>query len=178
MSLTRREAIKLGGAAIAATAVPIPAGIEAAADVLPLPAWTVGTPGERNWIVAYARTETEALAEWITANIGEPCEGCPRGSTVPTEEVCECYGEVVADRSKSFDKYHAENEVPPHALFDAGWDMDCHRCGYETNQDECGHTVDKEIVCEGCMTWADYQKADPEHFAEMLDNALWEAGFA
>lgn len=55
--------------------------------------------------------------------------------------------------------------------FNAGMGAGCSRCSEESFADNGDYVVGSNIVCQGCMTIADYEIVDPEHAAELREDA-------
>lgn len=166
MSMSRREVL-IGAAAVgAAVSLPAVAG-GTAWTTPPMPAWSVGTPGEWDWQVIKAATEHEAKIAWLSdMHSIEPCEKCA-GHPV---EGCECEAAeymsgIDADRRPEWD---GKTVVAGDATwFSAGLGAYCGRCGSEAFRDDGGRAVKAEVVCEDCMTIEDWDVVNPERAAEM-----------
>jgi hypothetical protein len=165
MSINRREAIKLGGAAVVATAVPaLPV---AAVAEPPLLAFVVGTPGEHDGLFVLARTAQEAFSEWRAERIGHTDgEACAICENLP----CDCDINHYATRVKRWDGL--KGEPTGGDWIDAGFGYICDRCNYEIGGSCDGHNVDGLAICEHCMTLDDYRKTDPETYAEMVEEIM------
>lgn len=160
-TLTRRDALALGVAAAAAPAVPLLVE-EAAVKPTPLPAWTIGTPGQTNWRVVFAANEVDARLSYAEREcLGEQCPGC--------HSAClECVGVTVTEREPHLDRFSGR-EIPDSALFEIGWDVLCSRCSYAVSEGAAnGHIIDGLIICEDCLT------ADEVAAIEARDAALRE----
>jgi hypothetical protein len=167
--ITRRDALALAGAAVLAAAIP-PAEAAIAPTAPPLPAWAVGTPGEWNWQAVEALTEHEAKLAWIRDQYQiEECEDGCGGSDECDCEFCDHLRSLEADRKPKWDgKSVTAGDT---TWFASGLGAYCDRCSYETSRDECGHVVNNEVVCEQCMTLADWDIVDPEHAAELREES-------
>lgn len=73
MTLSRRQALAIGAAAIVAPALPAAAAAAPGAQLLP--AWAVGSEGEFNWQVIRAATEREAKLAWLGVPIAQEVVG-------------------------------------------------------------------------------------------------------
>ena len=169
MNPTRRELLKLGGAAIACASVSVPAAFSVAAERLP--AWVAGTHGEFDWSFIRAELAEEARRLWIGEKTGLfKCQSFDSGAQEAAVE-CECeFCEL--DRSTDVDAERVEQldaiENPTLAnSIRIGMGATCSRCGYETSAEEDGHAVGDEAVCFDCMTLADWEKIDPEMAREL-----------
>lgn len=176
---TRRDIIKSVLAGAASMAMPSAGAIANFAPPLEattpkLVGWSVGSEGSMNWYPIFAETEEAAIAEWV--DIAGVCSDCPR-STPGSTDVCECYPDITADRSRAFDEYATTCEpVPDVAKHRAGWcNIDCSRCGHtsdETVSYDVAEDVDGQVVCHDCMTIADWRIVDPSHADELLSEEL------
>ena len=161
MGVVNRRDFLLGSAAAAvAVQLPIPAGAGAVAPVAkPLPVWSVGTPGDYNYELIRAATKEAAEAEWY---------------------------EVKGYDEEEREHYWCEADRAPHALDEytgdldsleaaemAGWGYVCGRCGYE--QGPCDwHAIKDQAVCYECLSLSEWKQVDPDRYAEMLDELLFD----
>lgn len=172
--LNRREV--LAGAVAAAAVAALPVAGAAIVEAVPAPvappepAWIVGTPGEFDWQAMGGATEREARLAWLAEAIGE--RECEEGGADPRPE-CNCefcsnFGSIEARRMPEWDG----REVIDNAdWFRAGLGTWCARCSDETFPNAEGHLVGEDVVCEDCMTIADWDIVDPEHAAELRADA-------
>ena len=127
-----------------------------------------------DWEAVFAPTREEAVKEWLS--IKGTCDGCPHDTGV--DEVCECYPNIDSHRSPSFDAHVDEAIVPDVAKHQDGWcNIECDRCGNtsdETTSWDVNRIIGAEIVCEDCMTLADWKIDDPEHYEMLVDELLTE----
>lgn len=160
----RRAFLQSASAVIACVVVAPAVAFEAApiiAKAAPLPAWTVGTPGESNWDIIRAPTKREAIEYWKEEQFGVVCDCDKR-----YDWACEgCSTDVEADRCKGLDDMDVIAGEPE--WFTAGLACICARCEFETDKGNGGRVVGSEIVCEDCMTVDDWGIVDPERAAEM-----------
>lgn len=170
--ISRREALKLGAASIAAT-VAAPAAFvdEAIATPAPrLPAFVVGTPGEFDWIFVRAATAEAAKRAWLDENGHCHKDHCEADECAckgwDEADACEhCFApDIDAERAESLDE--VDNPTPGDWIR-AGFGHTCSRCSYETCGDAGGQGVGDEAVCGDCMTLDDWDAIDPAHAAEL-----------
>ena len=169
MDVTRRDVL-IGAAAVVVTAAvpPLPA-VAKPASVVPLPAWQVGTPGEMDWRVIFAKTAEEARIEWFAEMHGdEPGKVCEGPCSL---DDCECFGsDQEAERQPKFD--NPLNAQPDDVTrYRAGWTVMCDRCDYEAQREDGSRVINKKVICEGCLTLDDYKICDPEYAAELEECA-------
>ncbi len=190
---TRRDIIKTALGAAAAMALPgasdeavakMAATLEA--PVAPkLVGWSVGQHDRMNWRPVFAATKEQAIEEWAHVNWGGvECDEC--GRNVLTGEggdpalYDDCCGDIGVHRSKHFDAhfalYQKTDDVPDIAKHHDGWcNIDCDRCGRssdETTSQDVNHDVGGMLICEDCMTYADWRIADPDYADELLADYL------
>lgn len=174
--ISRRQALKLGAAAVAASALPTATSIVesiAAPETRPLlPAFVVGTPGEYDWEFIRAATEDEAIIQWLEQSkiaVTDECEAetC-RCKDWRSATACEHFGQpdIEANRAEALDAI--ENPTPGDWMR-AGFGYECSRCRHETHADDGGRGVGDEAVCEDCMTLADWEIVDPERARDMRE---------
>ncbi len=164
-----RRQFLIGSAAVAsATLVPTVAAAAPVAVSPPVihPVWAVGTEGGRDWQLLRAPALEDAIAEW-RGIWGDPCD-CD-----PENEDCEdCCAKPEAFRVKALDD-KLETTARNRAHHIAGWMGTCERC----NWDECDPSdynvlPDDELVCDECMTLADWRVTNPKHYEELCDELL------
>lgn len=176
---TRRDILR-GSAAVAAAAVlpAVPISAAVLAEVVPaappLLGWSIGTEGSMDWEAVFAPTKEEAVKEWLS--IKGTCDGCPHDTG--ENDVCECYPDIMGHRSPAFDAHVNAAAVPDIAKHEDGWcNIECDRCGNtsdETTSWDVNRVIGSEIVCEDCMTLADWKVDDPEHYEMLVDDLLTE----
>jgi hypothetical protein len=172
--VTRRDALRMGLAAAASAA--LPAGVAAAAESAaqgPLaPAYVVGTPGEYDWIFVRARSEEQAILQWLDDRAEDPADHCDAEHCVcesfKAARACAHYAapDIAVERAEELD---AIAKPTPGDWMRAGFCLTCSRCGYEINIDDGGRGVGDEAVCEECMTLADWEIVDPERAKTMRE---------
>ncbi len=137
--------------AIAVTPAPLPF----------LPAFAVGTPGECNWRVFFARTAERARELWF-ADYGEEfsapgeddpyslrVDGVPHLAGVATEE--DIHHPSVSD------------------CFAMGWDHNCDRCYCDVSASEY-RDIDDKCVCDECLTAQEIDAEDHDDFLHWFFN--------
>lgn len=171
MSITRRNFLRLGAAAAATAALPAPT-IAAPAEVLvdlakgpDLLAFIVGTPGEFDWHVVFARTAQEAYAQRFGDIEGASDEG--GSDDAPPVE----FDEECVSRVPRWD--HRDPQTITNVDWvKAGFGTYCSRCGDEQLE---SHIIGDEVVCEYCMRDVDWIVAlDREEAIEHIANRLGE----
>lgn len=125
------------------------------------PAWIVGTDGDWNWSVIRMPTESEAIAFWKEDHFGFVCD-CPENEP-DTCDGCNCGHE--AERMPKWDDIDVR--AGDATWFKAGMGANCSRCWEESFYDNGDHAVGNIVVCQGCMTLADWEIIDPEYAAEL-----------
>jgi hypothetical protein len=154
-----------------AAAVPIVASIPAAAVAaivteVPLSkAWMVGTPGEYDWQAVWADTVGEArriYGEERGTYTDGLCDDC---------ESADCVCEHLSVRREP--RWDGRGAVSSGDWIDVGYGAFCERCGNETGADDA-YSIGGDAVCCDCMELADWKIADPERYAEMLEEELIE----
>lgn len=170
MSLTRREALKIGVGTIAALAVPVSsvaAMTRSVAAAETIPAWVVGTPGEFDWQHIIAKTEREAIRIFACdAGNDDFEEECDHKEYRDGCDCCEALSQFDAERKPMWDG-KPEGQITAGDWMRSGTGHICSRCSYETFPGEGGHGVGAEAVCSECMTLADWDIIDPEHATEL-----------
>ena len=58
--------------------------------------------------------------------------------------------------------------------WEAGFGAYCSRCSYETHPDNGGELIHDQIVCQDCLTLADYKVCSPDHYAELIEDLMCE----
>ncbi|KRE00092.1 hypothetical protein ASE63_08295 [Bosea sp. Root381] len=148
--LTRR--FLLAAAAVTSVAAAIPKPVAAAISgeaPARLPAWVVGTPGEYNWEIIRARTESRAIKLWTADNCQHDYEEDEDGNPESPCECMACAWEVGASRVPEFDEI---TRPTPGDWMRAGLGHTCSRCGDETDPQNSGHAIGDEAVCDDCLT--------------------------
>lgn len=154
---TRREFLKLTGAASASVALPaIPAALAAAPQ---FPAFSVGTPGDYNWRVYYAATADRAKAQWAWEYGDErlldlEVRDVPHLGLAPFEE-----------------------EHPPSVSdkIAMGWDDNCSRCHADVALEcEGYYDIGGECVCTECLTANERDALDHEDFLHYVINEHYD----
>lgn len=163
--LSRRELL-VGAAAVAAAAsIPALPGIASPVEVMP--SWAVGTPGEFDWQRIVARTYEEAIHDFVCEEVGG--DGCEEGGKDDCEcEWCFTIGGLEAERVPVWD---GKDRLVSADWLHAGMGVYCSRCGEETFRHEGGKPVGDDAICSECMTLADWDIVDPEHAAELREEA-------
>lgn len=140
-----------------------------------MPSWAVGTPGEDNWKVIQAATAELAKRAWVSDHYGaQMAENCNEDGNCPESTCCEfCYQlngfDLDAERHEEWDGKAVE--AGDATWFASGLGAYCTRCDFETCPDSGGHLVEKEIVCDDCMTIADWWIVDPETARDLAEEA-------
>lgn len=165
--MNRRQFICSAAAAAGVAAIPA-AAIVTQPPVQPiLPAWVVGTGGENDGRIIRALTQTDAIKLALEEETGTTECSCA--------EVAEKWGKGPCDycwKLGQWEVWRAEGldgiTHPTGADWvNAGFGYPCERCDYDTHSDN-GWVVNGEVVCEDCMTLADWDAIDPERAAEIL----------
>jgi hypothetical protein len=184
--MNRRDVLTTGAAVAAiATASPVlPPIVEKAIEqVAPPPAWIVGTDGEFDWQHVTGCTPHEAILnyldevwqiEWKCETAGTDQPGCP-DNELPCE-FCERYRGL---DYKRMPKWDGLRETTPADWIRAGMGAFCDRCGEETGSFNGAWIVPEngkdQVVCEECMTLADYDQVDPKRAAELREiDSEWD----
>lgn len=163
--ITRRQALTLASAAVAATALPaIPFAAPAPIIAAPTPSWAVGSHGEFNWIAVKAETEHAARLVWASENSYE--EECPKAGVADSDcdcDFCDSYNAADVQRQPCWDG----KEVTAGDWLRGGLGYHCARCDDETFTEMGGHAVNDDAICSECMTLKDWDIVDPERAAEL-----------
>lgn len=170
--LSRRDALRLGAAAIVATVVPPPASAVAATPASePMVSWIVGTPGEYDWQRVWARTEESAIRKYIAEHgAGATCNAAEGELAVGEEcdcEHCHILRSVEVERRPEWDNKENITDVD---WLSIGWGTFCARCDGETSVD-CSYAVGGNVICDACMTFEDWDVINPEIAAELRAEA-------
>lgn len=160
---TRRDFLIGTGSAAAAATMPLAAVSEAVGGVSAsptaiMPAWAVGRPGEWDWRAIEARTEQEAIEIWAREEYYDA--DSPKTVKAIRQETWDGKGVIEGDAN----------------WFKSGYGTHCNRCGYETDSDFSGgyYLPNEGAVCIECMELPDFKIADPERYAEMVEELLDE----
>ncbi len=167
MALSRRTFLLTAAGAVAAPLLPplpLSEAIAAATTEEPLLAFAIGHGGEFDWQPFFAASEEAAMREACRYFGEEPDED----GTVSLD--CE--------RVTLWDKRRDAGSVTPADWIRAGMGHSCTRCRDETFSEDGGRVIGDEVVCEGCMTFAD-RLACPEDewlVAEELADRIYDEG--
>lgn len=160
MTLTRRSFLLSSSAAALAATVPLPAmpvpkaavGVDLAAgpDLL---AFVVGTPGEYDWQVVFAKSARDALLEahhWMFERMNPETK---RWEIDPNEPVDV---DAYADHFQRVPQWDGRDPagISPADWFCIGWGYSCDRCDGPASADS-GLIIGSDVVCEDCVTFAD-----------------------
>lgn len=162
MKLSRRDALAL---AVGAAASPLLPHVEAGAATIPtLPAFAVGTPGEFNWKVIFARTVDRAKEIWYDEN----------GWYEPDERELD----LDANSVPHLDGLATEEGEHPPSVSDCiemGWDHNCVRCYRDVSCDGDNYRdIGGEAVCQECLTPQEVDADDHEDFLNNLINEQYD----
>jgi len=141
MTLSRRVFLLTASAAAIAPALPALPAVQVATAAEPLLAFAIGHGGEFDWQPFFAATEEAAMRE-----------ACRYFGEEPDED-----GILSLDceRVTSWDKRGVASSVTPADWIRAGMGHSCTRCRDETFSEDGGRVIGDEVVCEGCLTFAD-----------------------
>lgn len=154
MMLTRRFILAAAAATAAASA--LPAAVAAAPKMPPVAAtpvkWFLVGDEDRCEFIR-ARTEADAIREWIVERAGqEHCDAVERGQTPPEE--CECHPCCV--RASVMSSYHVERldgqeDVAVTEYWAEGLGIFCSSCDGLVTSAGDGEVVDGECICNDCL---------------------------
>ena len=153
-SIDRRQLLVGAGAVAILPAVPALAVAPAPPPFLP--AFAVGTPGDYNWRVFFARTAEHARELWYE-EFGEEMAAAGEASA---------YNLRVDDVPHLAGISTTEGEHFPSVsdCFQMGWDLNCDRCFCDVSAGEYRELGDK-CVCDDCLT---AQEIDAEDHGDFL----------
>lgn len=162
--LSRRGALKLGAAAVAASALPTVVLAQAATA---FPAWAVGTPREYDWSVFHARSADAAKAMWCDRQgWHDPLEIVHALEKIEARDVSAMIGTHTAEGERGTD---AEQQVA------MGWEVECERHLDLVSSDFPGiYFVDGAVICADCIRPAELATVDPEGFVENYENGDYD----
>jgi hypothetical protein len=173
-----------GAAALAATAPPIMAMAvqpAAAAPAPPMLAWAFDVRyGEyRDTVVAATADDAHArmIAEHFDCDLNANCPRRTRTSQddcVHEDCCCSEVGMSDVERVPNLDAAAARGEITLTDYQSAGWGMVCIRAGCEPMGGDW-EVVDGEAVCNECMTIEEWRAVNPEHAAELIEDARVDA---
>lgn len=157
--MNRRTFLISSSAAALAATLPLPAlpaptqvGVDVASgpDLL---AFTVGTPGEFDWQVVFARSAREALLKGMPEVFRRYNRETHRWEMPPDAEI------DVDGYEDHFERVSAWDNRDPASITPADWlrigfGYSCDRCGEPACQDS-GLILGDVIICEDCTTFAD-----------------------
>jgi len=134
----------------------------------------VGTPGKHDGAHIMARSLKEAFQIWGeergTMCGTDECERCYERGDEPNKP-CTCDPNYYAKRFPKWD--NLGHEATPADWLTAGFGYICDRCGNEDGFGD-GHVINGDAVCVDCMELADWKIADPDYYAEQIDELLTE----
>ncbi len=172
IAIPRRQFLALGASAAASAALPAtPIACEAAAAPIPNTVmWIVGTPGEADWQPVRALSFDEARRFRAIEEWGE-CEAEDEPRHRDEHGVCQCdycsrLAGYEARRQEAWDDKKAD-DVTDADWFRARMDAHCSRCMDHADPEYGGAIVADQVICEDCMTIADWEQVDPEYAAEL-----------
>ena len=161
MDSTRREILKLAGAASAAMALPVVPAV--AAPVAQYTAFSVGTPGEFNWRVFFAADAEAAERMWIDEEgLDDDPDEVPELDVRPVPHL----------GSAEFECYHNPSTSDKIKM---GWDDNCERCHQDVSlYFEGYHDIGGDCVCTECLTAAECDNLDHDDFIHRTLNEWYD----